>query len=93
MKKYVLRRENRILKIALIAKNLQKSARVIAMGDKKMNDNLENGWIDTEDKEVVQQQKYVCYWCGEDILEGDYYYKIGEEKICCDCISDCKRIA
>ena len=57
-----------------------------------MKDNLEHGWIGSEDKEN-NEIAYYCSFCGEPIYYGEDYYDINDEKICCACISDCKRSA
>lgn len=56
-------------------------------------DNLEHGWIVAKDRETEVEKMYVCDWCGEDICEGDEYYDIDGTKICCECISGCRKTA
>lgn len=34
-----------------------------------------------------------CEMCGEDILEGDTMYVIGDDTFCEECIRDCKKEA
>ena len=34
-------------------------------------DNLEHGWIGTEDREGYCEKKCTCDWCGEPIFEGE----------------------
>lgn len=36
---------------------------------------------------------YYCVGCGEEIREGDYYYKIARDAWCCNCIEDCRKEA
>jgi hypothetical protein len=56
-------------------------------------DNLEHGWIGTEDRESTAERIYVCDWCGEDICEGDEYYDFDGTMICYECISGCRKMA
>lgn len=55
-------------------------------------DNIDNGWLGSEDKESGLIKYCDCEWCGEPIFYGDEYYNIAGEKICCECIEDCKKI-
>lgn len=34
-----------------------------------------------------------CDWCGDEIFEGDDYYELNGEKVCCECVSRCCREA
>lgn len=56
-------------------------------------ENLEHGWIATKDKNCEYEEKYICGWCGESIYECDEYYDFDGEKVCCDCVKDCKKYA
>lgn len=58
-----------------------------------MIDNLENGWVGTEDRESYSETKYTCEWCGENICDGDEYYDLEGVKVCADCIRNKRRMA
>jgi hypothetical protein len=61
---------------------------------KKMRDDLEHGWIGTEDRESDEEEAvYTCEWCSEPIYAGEEYYNFNGERVCCECVKDCKRIA
>ena len=34
-----------------------------------------------------------CHNCGEDICEGNYFYRIDGDPWCTDCIEDCREVA
>lgn len=36
---------------------------------------------------------FVCSGCGDDILEGDYYWDILGEQFCEDCVDSSRRVA
>ena len=56
-------------------------------------DNLEHGWVGTEDRESDCEERFVCGWCGESIYYGDEYYDFDGEKVCCECVRDKKKYA
>lgn len=57
-----------------------------------MNDNLDNPWlIDNDDS--TEESVYICGWCGSDIYAGDTYYDFDGERVCEDCVNDCKKEA
>lgn len=56
-------------------------------------DNIEHGWIGTEDRESDCEKRFVCGWCGEYICEGDEYYDFYGEKVCQECVDGCKKYA
>lgn len=57
-----------------------------------MRDNLEHGWIVNE-KEEEEQVYHICDWCGTQIYFGCDYYNVGGDKVCEECIRDCRRTA
>ena len=57
-----------------------------------MRDDLEHGWI-VNDRESELEKAYTCEWCGDPIYYGDEYYDLGGDKVCEDCIRDCRRTA
>lgn len=60
----------------------------------KMRDDLEHGWIGTEDRESDEEEAvYTCEWCSEPIYAGEEYYNFNGERVCCECVKDCKRTA
>lgn len=56
------------------------------------NDNLEHGWI-VNDYESEDKEYCTCEWCGEPIYIGDIYYDLNGDKVCEDCIMDCRKTA
>lgn len=59
-----------------------------------MKDNLEHGWVGTEDKYYGDEEpSFTCDWCGEDIYYGDEYYDLGNERVCATCIKNAKSFA
>lgn len=57
-----------------------------------MRDNIEHGWI-VNQKEKEETVAFFCDWCGETIMDGDEYYDFCGEKVCAECVRDCKRTA
>ena len=57
-----------------------------------MKDNLEHGWVGSEDKDC-REIAHHCEYCGEPIYYGEEYYDINDEKVCCDCVRELKRRA
>ncbi len=54
--------------------------------------DLEAPWIGKDKDEPKNPSiNFECDWCGEIVYEGESYYDIGGEKVCVECISDCKR--
>lgn len=45
---------------------------------------------DAYEREQARQEKHQpkCDWCGEAMWE--FYYKIGDDRVCDRCIDDCK---
>lgn len=57
-----------------------------------MRDDLEHGWI-VNDREREPEKAYACEWCGETIYYGDEYYDLSGDKVCEDCIRNCRKTA
>ncbi|MGG5461470.1 hypothetical protein [Clostridium sp. B9] len=36
---------------------------------------------------------FECTHCGNEIYVGDDYYEIGDMKLCCECIDECRTLA
>jgi hypothetical protein len=54
-------------------------------------DNIEHGWIGSENQQCEGYEPvFHCALCGADIYAGNDYYEIFEERLCCECISNCK---
>ena len=54
-------------------------------------DDIENGMLLYTEEEPKEYCK--CAYCGDAIYYGDYYYEIGYDCVCEDCISEMKREA
>lgn len=54
-------------------------------------------WVGKTPEEYYggEEKKAYCFCdvCGEVIYEGEEYYKIGEDNICTECVSDAKTVA
>ena len=58
-------------------------------------DNLEHGWIGSEDRSGYcsseKEKVGTCAWCGETIYYGeDYGYSESDERLCTDCYEKSK---
>ena len=62
-------------------------------------DNLENGWLCSEDKgkiEYIEDKKLIgtCEWCGKELYEDEEYYTYAHnesgELLCWDCYAESK---
>lgn len=55
-------------------------------------DDLEHGWI-VNDRERHAKEVYTCEWCGGEICDGEDYYDVGGDKVCEECINECRKTA
>lgn len=54
--------------------------------------DLQAPWIgNPKDSKEEQKVNFLCEWCDEFVYEGESYYDICGEKVCVECISNCKR--
>lgn len=56
------------------------------------NKDLEAPWIGRDKLEKEKPKvRFRCEWCDEYVFYGEDYFDINGEKVCVECISDCKR--
>lgn len=58
-----------------------------------MRNNIEHGWVVADRNERRPKVVFDCDWCGKGIEDGEDYFYINGERVCEDCVNDCKKEA
>ena len=45
-------------------------------------------WMDPSEHEYACEISLQCDHCGDDILRGENYYEIGDDRVCEDCFDE-----
>ncbi|EHA1005931.1 hypothetical protein ACV3RX_01320 [Clostridium perfringens] len=55
--------------------------------------NISDCRCEYENDEEELKVAFECTYCGNNIYVRDDYYEIGDIKLCCECIDECKSVA